>query len=446
MAKRKRQTGWRKRGGGDYSRPLGVPDQTLLEHQLDFLYRLSQNLGAMFEERSICKFVIRQISRLLGCKRASIMLYDAESGLLRISASVGIPKRVVQTTGVKPGEHISGRVFVRGRELVVGPDDSMPADSLGVRTLASAPTFMSVPLITPAESGFDRQILGVINLTRKAGASGFGLFDRKLVHIIASHTAAQIRNCRLMDAEQQRRKYEQSLKIAADIQLSLLPSEPLTLPGFRVAGLCRPAQHVGGDFFDYWVQDRRVCMLVADVMGHDVAAALLAADLRSIVRAVAQQCDSASGVMFAARRAIAPDLERSRAFIAVTYLELDLDGSVLSYCRCGQPEPLLLRRGRAQWLDIGCMPLGVENDTPLQVGVITLEKGDLFVAVTDGVLDVQSPHGGRFGREGLLKVSGEGKTADVRELAACVVDEAQRHGGGAAQADDLTVLVGGFGF
>jgi serine phosphatase RsbU (regulator of sigma subunit) len=413
--------------------------------ELNFLYEMSARVGALLDEDEICDFVVKEAAWLMNCERASIMVAEERSGDLRIRASVGLPESLSDEVTVRPGEGISGKVFESGHGIIVNEGDPMPADSLGVRELKEANCFLSVPLkITPEKHGTEK-ILGVFNLTRKRQSNMFTASDLKLVSAVAATAATQIHNCRLINAERQRRELEHELELAAKIQLSLLPEEMLRIGALEAGGHCKPARHVGGDLFDYWLVDDLVCMMVADVSGHDMGAALMATAFRSVVRSESVHRRSVAGLLAQANRALFDDLVNSELFISVFYAEVDVDSGRLTFCRAGHPKPLLLQLGEKAWLDTEGLLLGLQEDGQFEQRTVNLSRGDTIVLYTDGLIDAQDAEDRPFGTQGLRDAALEAAHLPPREMAARVVAAARRHCGASPLADDMTALVVRFG-
>ncbi len=416
------------------------------EHRLELLYETSQQVSDLLDEQRICDLVVREAADLLGCRRASIMLLDLETDSLTIRSSVGLPEDIADTTAVRPGERISGKVFATGEQVVIQHGDRMPSESLGVQELRDSPSFLSVPLTVPGPLGTERKILGVVNLTRKAGGGLFTESDMRLVGTLAAHAAAQINNCRLFAAEQERRRLAHDLEIAADIQLRLLPQKPLVLTSLSAAGVCRPAKRIGGDFFDYWPCGDRACLLVADATGHDLAAALLATALRSVVRAESTHRSSPAQMISRVNRVLYGDLLRAEMQITLCYLEVDLAQSLLTYCCCGHPYPLLLRQDRSvTWLQKGGTVVGLEENLALEEESIPLAPGDTVIVYTDGVMDAGAPRQRPFGMAGLLAAAQEAADQDVTQLTQHLMDAVAVHLGDSEPDDDITVLAARIG-
>jgi len=412
--------------------------------ELNFLYDMSAEVGTLLDERRICEFVAERLADMLECDRASVMLLDRESNRLRILGAVGLAARIVEETEVKPGEGISGRALVSGKDIIVKEGDPLPPDALRSPELQQSVSFLCIPLRT-SQSGRESENIGVINLTRKRGGGMFTSSDLKLVKAASAQTATQIHNCRLLRAEHERRELERELQIAAQIQLGLLPTEPLRVQRIEAAGLCRQARKVGGDFFDYWQRGERISLVVADVCGHELGAALLAAELRSVLRSQSLHSNSVKEVMGNVNTIMFDDLYRSELLITLFYAEIDPRNYRLTYSRAGHPRPLLVRRGSQKgrqicWLDAGGPILGLEPDLPFGQDSITLEPGDTLVVYSDGVVEVSGPDAERFGTEGVLDAAVRFCHLEPAQLAAGIVDSARQYASDNAIRDDMTVL------
>jgi sigma-B regulation protein RsbU (phosphoserine phosphatase) len=413
--------------------------------ELNFLYEMSARVGALLDEEEICDFVVKEAAWLMNCERASIMVADPKTGDLRIRAAVGLPESITEDVSVRPGEGISGKVFESGHGVIVNEGDPMPADSLRVRELSESKCFLSVPLRISGQQGTREHVLGVFNLTRKRQSSMFTASDLKLVSAVAATAATQIHNCRLINAERERRELEHELELAAKIQLSLLPKEPLRVGGLEVGGHCKPARHVGGDLFDYWLLDEHVCLMVADVSGHDMGAALMATAFRSVARSESAHRRSVTGLLTQVNRALFDDLVRSELFISVFYAEIRLPTGNMTFCRAGHPKPLWIQLGEKGWLDTEGLLLGLQEDGHYEERTVQLSRGDTLVLYTDGLLDAQDAANKPFGTDGIREAALDCLAAAPMDMAADIISAARRHSGDSPLVDDMTAMVVRFG-
>jgi sigma-B regulation protein RsbU (phosphoserine phosphatase) len=413
--------------------------------ELNFLYEMSARVGALLDEDEICDFLVKEAAWLMNCERASIMVADQKTGVLTIRAAVGLPENIRGDVSVKPGEGVSGKVFESGHGVIVNEGDPMPAERLGSSDLREAKCFLSVPLKISSQKHGREEVLGVFNLTRKRQSSMFTASDLKLVSAVAATAATQIHNCRLINAERQRRELEHELELAAKIQLSLLPEEPLRVGALEIGGHCKPARHVGGDLFDYWLTDNHLCLVVADVSGHDMGAALMATAFRAVVRSESVHRRSVPGLMAQVNRALFDDLVHAELFISAFYAEIELATGTVTFCRAGHPKPLLIQLGEKGWLDTEGLLLGLQEDGEFEERSVQLSRGDTIVLYTDGLLEAQSPAQQAFGTEGVRDAALSSLAAPPKQMAFNIVEAARRHCGDSPLVDDMTALVVRFG-
>jgi serine phosphatase RsbU (regulator of sigma subunit) len=413
--------------------------------ELNFLYDMSAQVGALLVEEEICDFVVKEAAWLMNCERASVMVADPETGDLRIRASVGLPEDLPEDVSVRPGEGISGRVFASGHGIIVNEGDPLPADSLKVRDLREANCFLSVPLKISGQGEGRDQVLGVFNLTRKRQSNMFTASDLKLVSAVAGTAATQIHNCRLINAERQRRELEHELQLAAKIQLGLLPEEPLHAGSVEVGGYCKPARHVGGDLFDYWLMDDHVCLIIADVSGHDIGAALMATAFRSVVRSESTHRHSVEGLVSHVNRSLFSDLVHSELFVSAFYAEVELSTGIATFCRAGHPKPLLVQLGTKAWLDTEGFLLGIREDGQFEQRTVQLSRGDTIVLYTDGLVEAQDATRVNFGADGVERAALKHVALPAREMAIGIVEAACEFCGESSIVDDMTALVMHYG-
>lgn len=197
------------------------------------------------------------------------------------------------------------------------------------------------------------------------------------------------------------------LKIARQIQESLLPSEALILPKVQATGYCLPASQVGGDYFDYYHRpDNVVDVAIADVSGHSVGPALFMVEIRSALKTQLRSKLTAASTLAVLNDALYEDLSGADHFITMFYLQYHTVTGEVNYASAGHNPPLLLRCGESSCtkLDADGMVLGVKKEVVFEEKRITLEKGDLIFLYTDGITEAENKEGEFFGTERLCKV------------------------------------------
>jgi sigma-B regulation protein RsbU (phosphoserine phosphatase) len=248
-------------------------------------------------------------------------------------------------------------------------------------------------------------------------------------------------------AEKQR--LEEELRIARQIQMSLLPQGAVTLPGLRVSALCLPAAEVGGDYYDLLpLSPTRMGVLVADVSGKGTSAALYMAELKGLVLSLSRIYDSPARLLSEANRILAATLD-PRSFITMTYAVVDTATRTMRYARAGHNPMIHLEAdtGRTRVLTPPGLGLGIDEgarfDEILEEAEVPLRSGDLFLFFTDGLSEAMN---------GRAELFGERRLRDVIESAGNVGEEAsalkdriltaiRTFVGDAAQNDDMTMVI-----
>lgn len=196
------------------------------------------------------------------------------------------------------------------------------------------------------------------------------------------------------------------MEIARQIQLSLLPAAPPLLTGIDCAGRCVPASHIGGDYYDILPHGERLDLVMADVSGHSVGAALIMVETRSVLRAQMPALDGPAQVVAALNEILHDDLSRAELFITMSYLSYHRTTGKLRYSNAGHPPPLLYRPDQERFLELDAegLILGVQRRVAFDEPVLQVKKGDLLLLYTDGVTEAESRSGELFGVQRLKGV------------------------------------------
>ena len=250
----------------------------------------------------------------------------------------------------------------------------------------------------------------------------------------------------------EKKRLEEELRIAREIQMSLLPQGPLEMPGLSVTALCVPAREVGGDYYDFFrLGERQLGILIADVSGKGTSAALYMAELKGLMLSLSQIHRSPRDLMLAANRIIAANLD-ARSFITMTYAVIDLDLATMTYARAGHtplmyvPGPDCEQDRHVQVLAPDGLVLGLNIDKGemferlLVERTIKLHAGDLALFFTDGISEAMNDADDFFGEGRLALLIEEHAHLSSDELRERVLREVQAFVGTAPQHDDMTMV------
>ncbi len=256
----------------------------------------------------------------------------------------------------------------------------------------------------------------------------------------------------LLQTAAEKKRLEEELRIARQIQMSLLPRGQLDMQGLGITALCVPAREVGGDYYDFFpLGDDRLGVLIADVSGKGTSAALYMAELKGLVLSLSQIYQSPRQLLIEANRILSDNLD-SRSFITMTYAVIDVANSVMTYARAGHTPLIFLpatgsRKG-AQILIPNGMVLGLRIDGAaakfaelLEEVQIPLGTGDVILFYTDGITEAMNTASDLFGEARLSRIIEEHSHLDSGELRERILREVEAFVGTADQHDDMTMIL-----
>ena len=256
----------------------------------------------------------------------------------------------------------------------------------------------------------------------------------------------------LLQTAAEKKRLEEELRIARQIQMSLLPRGPVDFAGISVTALCVPAREVGGDYYDFFpVGDRRLGVLIADVSGKGTSAALYMAELKGLMLSLSEIHQSPRQLLLEVNRILSENLD-TRSFITMTYAVIDLNAGVLTFARAGHTPLLYLRAGgdgqAAQVLTPNGLVVGLripgaaeKFSELLEEDSIPLEKGDVLVFYTDGITEAMNSRSDLFGDARLGRIVTEHGHLDAADLRERILREIEAFVGAADQHDDMTMIL-----
>lgn len=251
--------------------------------------------------------------------------------------------------------------------------------------------------------------------------------------------SAEIR--RMLAAVKEKERLESELRIARSIQERLLPQSQPQLPGYEVWGSSVSAREVGGDYYDFLeLGPERLGLVIGDVSGKGMTAALLMANLQASLRAFARE-PSAIATVLGELNGHLHRTTSTEMYATFFYGILDARNGAFSYANAGHNPPVLVRSsGRVELLEKGGIPLGMLEGLPYEEGTVEIAPGDLLVLYTDGITEAENAEGEQMGEERFRAVavsSRSGGARDAQERIRRAVGEFIR---GHIQSDDLTLV------
>jgi sigma-B regulation protein RsbU (phosphoserine phosphatase) len=397
--------------------------------EINLLYHIGETIGACLDSSQIPQLVLSETQRVIQGEVGVVLLPRTEGQAgFEVQASFGnSPDVETLLTEAQP--------LVEQVRHTARPD----IRTASLDDLESMSSILAVPIKA------QEQVLGLVLLGRLSGQAVFTASDEKLVMAVASQAAIAIERIRFYQQEIQRERLEKELAVGRQIQLSLLPAALPQLPGWEFAASYQAARQVGGDlyaFLELPADSPQVGLLIADVTGKGVPAALFMAFSRTIIRTEAASNRNPATVLGQANRLIVQD-NRAKLLLTAFYGTLDIHTGQLVYARAGHDWPLWLRAntGECQELTARGVVLGAFNDIFLEERQIDVAPGDLLVFYTDGVTEAMNGVGQMFGQERLQTIVTANAEGSAEQVCQAVLGAIDNFTEDTPPADDITLLV-----
>src|SRR6266699_2434623 len=275
-------------------------------------------------------------------------------------------------------------------------------------------------------------VLGALYVDSRFASRDISKVSGDILHVVATEAASLIENARLVQAEEESRRYQQELSIAASIQQRLMAVKIPEVPFARLRGRNLSCKEIGGDFFDAVNTKEGLAVVLADVSGKGVSAALLASTLQGMIYSHLSAGMPLLQVVEAVNRFFTEKLVGEK-YATMLLARLRRDGD-LEYVNCGHVPPLLICNGEAIRPPHGNVPVGLLADVTYESSRCQLNAGDSFIMVTDGVTEAENAMGEFFEDSRLEAVAAKDPKLEG------IISAVAAFCGGTALGDDCTVV------
>jgi phosphoserine phosphatase RsbU/P len=411
---------------------MGQAPSTVLEleqrlRQLTLLQEAVRKINSTLDLDQLLSEIVVDLAEAFGCLRTCLLLLNEAGDELEIIAIHGFDT-VHKGDRFKRGkEGMVGHVSVTG-EPMYAPD--VRCNQFYFNCEPSTLSEVAIPLYCK------QRLIGVMD-AQSPQVAGFSQEQLQLLTAFADSIASAIENARLFRAERlQKERILNEQDEARMIQSALLPMSHPSLPGYKVEGNCVQVRAVGGDWYDYvLIDERRVGIVLGDVCGKGMAAALLMSATRSIVRRNIVGGGRPSDVLRGVNASLRADFPPGR-FVTLIYAVLDTGRHTLTFANAGHLPPLV-SRGK----DCSCvstdsgLPLGI-FDSDFSEGQIEMDPGCSVVLYTDGIVETTDAAGNEYG---LTRLSSA--LATDSPSAHGLTDDVIHYSRGQSLSDDATVVL-----
>lgn len=260
------------------------------------------------------------------------------------------------------------------------------------------------------------KVIGVFDL-ESDDFDAYNEDDLSVLTLLASQVAIIIEKVELHEQVVEKKRIQAQLEVARQVQLELLPERDPKLKGFDISAYVFPTEEVSGDYYD-WVKifDDQIGVIIADVAGKGIPAALLVAFLRASLRAYVQT-GYAPHIALSKVNNLLWDSVESHQFVTALYGILDATNKTFVYSNAGHNPPLVINaNGDYKYIEYGDLPLGMFRSMRYHQHFLRLERGQILVLYTDGITEAAREDGEEFGRERLAQIVLEGINLSAKEI------------------------------
>jgi sigma-B regulation protein RsbU (phosphoserine phosphatase) len=411
-------------------------------HEQATLLELSNQLLSRLDPGEVMNYLVEEVQNLMEADACTLILPDEESGYLAFRAASGWHSNPVLGARRAPANEVSGpgSAMLSQQPLLVRDlhrDDPAPWMPSWLRSEGFRGHAV-MPLIAEGNS------IGALVVDYREPRD-LNEDEMRFFQLLANQAAIAIEKARLHQEALTRQRLVEELKVARQIQLSLLPEAPPVVPGWHFAAFYRPARQIGGDFYDFFDLPGKASewgMIIADVADKGVPSALYMALCRTVIRTIALTGRSPASALMRANNLILQD-SQSDLFLSTLYAKLDTDTGRLIYCNAGHNPALWFRASQGEFEELTTrgLILGAFENIELEEKRVDIAPGDLLVFYTDGVTEAIDPGVREFGVGRLRDVVVANATASAQQVLQHIVSTVDAFAQDAPPFDDLTLMV-----
>jgi serine phosphatase RsbU (regulator of sigma subunit) len=352
--------------------------------ELTALYEVSQSISFARKEDDILHNILESITNSMKVQRASLVMFDDEFDKLVINSAIGLPEYIKPGHEVDIDNTITGLVFRSGDPMIVSDiKGEVSAELLNDDRTYVTDSFLSVPI------HYKNETIGVLSLADKEAHKFFDSFDLRLITTASTQISAAFQNIKAQKEAEEKRMLAREIDIAAEIQRKTLQEVPTNYGSHKIAAFNKPAKVVGGDFYDYYEFDNnKYSVLIADISGKGIPAALFMGTARNVVRAERRIEYSPAHLLKNANRFIYQDSEYGM-FVTLFYVVIDSHNNLITYGSAGHNDQILIKQKKGEIIKLNAegKALGMIENQEYEEKVILYDPGDMLVLYTDGVTE-----------------------------------------------------------
>jgi sigma-B regulation protein RsbU (phosphoserine phosphatase) len=423
--------------------PKSVADLSTVD-KLRMLLDITKTISRSLDLDEVLNLVMDTLDSLIPYDAAGIYLVKCsepladwegasdETCVFHTQAVRGYEIDDLQELDLKMGEGLIGHVAVTGKPYV---SQEVRHDPRYINARPRTNSEMVAPIIS------NNEVIGVFDL-ESDHLNAYSNDDLEVLMLLSSQVAIIIEKVMLHEQLIEKQRLETQLEVARQVQLELLPSRDPQLEGFEISAYNFPTEEVSGDYYD-WVRiyDDQIGIVIADVSGKGVPAALLMAFLRASLRAATHIGYAPAISMSKVNYLLWESIERNQ-FVTAFYGIFDATNRTLAYSNAGHNPALLMEAdGSPRFEERGGVPLGMFRDTRYYEYYLTIESGQVLVLYTDGLTEAMNSADEEYGRDRLVESVRKCRDLTAREMVDYIHRDLINWTDGKGADDDVTIFI-----
>jgi serine phosphatase RsbU (regulator of sigma subunit)/anti-sigma regulatory factor (Ser/Thr protein kinase) len=405
---------------------------------LKALLKVAQALATEIRLDDLLQVIVQEAADVLDADRATLFLYDESRNELWSKTT---QKLEIKEIRVPLGLGIAGTVASTRTPINISDTyaDARFNPDFDRETGYRTRSILCMPLISNGD-----RLIGVVQVLNKKDQEAFDEADEALLSGLSAHITVALERARLIEAYVEKERMEETLKLAHDIQMSMLPKVFPAFPDrkeFDIFATLVPAKEVAGDFYDFFfIDDNHLCFAIGDVSGKGVPASLFMAVTKTLFKAIASTGCAPGQILARLNNEICRDNEACM-FVTLFCAIIDIRTGEIVYSNGGHNRPYHLHRDGVRALESAAgRALGLVQQSSYSSGRIVLKPGEALLLYTDGITEAVAPDEALYSDARLSAFLVAHRHSAPRQLIDELVRDVRYFAGAAAQSDDITVL------
>lgn len=403
------------------------------KQRLTIISKVNQIINSIADLDSLLTFLIEFILNTANAEMGSIQLRDGKT--FRTKVHSNFPDKIRREYKFNNNETFSEFVVNTKEICYIADYQNNPAVSQNTKIIIDF--YICIPIFAK------KDLIGILNIVKKSSDRPHVLHPEDIENLktITDLSGTAIHNAVLYQDTIKKQKLDQELRVAHEIQKKLLPSALPEFPNFNFGAISIPAREIGGDYYEFFTLDSgKLGIIIADIVGKGIPAALLMVMIKSMLRSNVALYDSPKEALGKMNTMIEKDPAIDK-YVPIFYGILDPETLLFKYCNAGHEPSIIFTGVDFESLDTDGFPLGAWPDSAYEEKELQFKQNDIFLMFTDGIIEARNEEEEEFGHARVKEVVRQYWELDAQDIVDRMFDSVLEHSGSKDQHDDLTLVV-----